>query len=112
MARGIFVKFNAGGALVSCAASDEDCIGVTLAAVTSGDLVAIALLGLCNETVIGVASAAIPFGAKVYLTAAGKLQKAPASGSVICVGRALEAATVADEEIEIIHQAPVEETIS
>ena len=118
MARGTVVKLDASDAskVAACAATDTGAIGVVLDDVSSGDNVAVALLGVANHTVEAVASGAIPAGAKVYLDASGKVRAAPAAGgadqSVVCVGIALTAAYADGNTVEIAHRAPTGETIA
>lgn len=118
MARGTVVKLDASDAskVVACAATDTGAIGVVLDDVSSGDNVAVALLGVANHTVEAVASGAIAAGAKVYLDASGKVRAAPAAGgadqSVVCVGIALTAAYADGNTVEIAHRAPTGETIA
>lgn len=118
MARGTVVKLDASDAskVAACAATDTGAIGVVLDDVSSGDNVAVALLGVANHTVEAVASGAIAAGAKVYLDASGKVRAAPAAGdsdqSVVCVGIALTAAYADGNTVEIAHRAPTGETIA
>lgn len=118
MARGTVVKLDASDAskVAACAATDTGAIGVVLDDVSSGDNVAVALLGVANHTVEAVASGAITAGAKVYLDASGKVRAAPAAGdsdqSVVCVGIALTAAYADGNTVEIAHRAPTGETIA
>ena len=118
MARGTIVKLDASDAskVAACAATDTGAIGVVLDDVSSGDNVAVALLGVANHTVEAVASGAIAAGAKVYLDASGKVRAAPAAGgadqSVVCVGIALTAAYADGNTVEIAHRAPTGETIA
>ena len=106
MARGTVVKLDASDAskVAACAATDTGAIGVVLDDVSSGDNVAVALLGVANH------------GAKVYLDASGKVRAAPAAGgadqSVVCVGIALTAAYADGNTVEIAHRAPTGETIA
>lgn len=118
MARGTVVKLDASDAskVAACAATDTGAISVVLDDVSSGDNVAVALLGVANHTVEAVASGAIAAGAKVYLDASGKVRAAPAAGgadqSVVCVGIALTAAYADGNTVEIAHRAPTGETIA
>lgn len=118
MARGTVVKLDASDAskVAACAATDTGAIGVVLDDVSSGDNVAVALLGIANHTVETIASGAIAAGAKVYLDASGKVRAAPAAGdsdqSVVCVGIALTAAYADGNTVEIAHRAPTGETIA
>jgi len=60
------------------------------------------LLGVTHNTVLMVASEAIPAGERVYTAASGKVQDEPsAAGTYYCVGRALTAAGDDGDVIEV-----------
>ena len=95
--RGDVLKFDTDGNVVKCAAATDAAIGVALDGAESGEIVAVAVLGSFAGTVVVKASAAVAKGAKV--TAHG----AEASGDDAAIGVALDAATAADDLIEVAH---------
>lgn len=106
MAMGTVVKLDASDAskVAACSATDTGAIGVVLDNVSSGDNVAVALLGVANHTLEVVAGGAISAGAKVYLAANGKV----AATGTIQIGTALKAAYADGNLVEIAHRAPTE----
>lgn len=106
MVMGTVVKLDASDAskVAACSATDTGAIGVVLDNVSSGDSVAVALLGVANHTLEVVAGGAISAGAKVYLAANGKV----AATGTIQIGTALKAAYADGNLVEIAHRAPTE----
>lgn len=106
MAMGTVVKLDASDAskVAACSATDTGAIGVVLDNVSSGDNVAVALLGVANHTLEVVAGGAISAGAKVYLAANGKV----AATGTIQIGTALNPAYADGNLVEIAHRAPTE----
>jgi hypothetical protein len=79
-------------------------LGITLDAISTaeaaaGDLVAVAVLGACNGTLLAVAGAAIRIDYYVCGDGAGGIKEA--ASTEYFIGRALQAATAAGDIIEI-----------
>ncbi len=114
--RGTIVKLATDNKVSACSATDANAIGVLLDDVSEGDNVAVALLGVSNQTVPMIASEAISEGDKVYLAADGEISAAPAAKStaqtVYCVGVALSPAYTDGNEIEVKHSSAIIETIA
>lgn len=108
MVMGTVVKLDASDAskVAACSATDTDtgAIGVVLDNVSSGDSVAVALLGVANHTLEVVADGEIRAGKKVYLAANGKV----AATGTIQIGTALNPAYADGNLVEIAHCAPTE----
>lgn len=117
MLRGTVVKLDSdANKVVAAGATDANAIGVLLDDVTSGDNVAVSLLGVDNHTVEVVASGAISVGEKVVLAASGKVSAVPAATSsaqtVYFVGIALTPAYADGNLIEILHRGAQTMTIA
>ena len=97
IAKGNVLKFSDGKVVPTTAANDA-AIGIALDSATEGDIVPVAVLGNFNGTVQVKAGGAIAQGAQIAANAT-----ATAAGTDVIIGRALEAASAANDMIEIAH---------
>ena len=97
IAKGDVLKFSDGKVIKTTAANDA-AIGIALDGATEGDIVPVAILGNFTGTVQIKAAGAISAGVQVAANAT-----ATGAGTDVIIGRALEAATAANDMIEIAH---------
>ena len=98
IAKGDVLKFDASGNVVKTTAANDAAIGIALDGATEGDIVPVAILGNFTGTVQVKAAGAISAGAQVAANAT-----ATAAATDIIIGRALEAASAANDMIEVAH---------
>lgn len=105
IAQGACVKLDANDASKAaiCGAEDAACLGAALDDCKAGDVVAVRLFGLANETANCIASGAIKPGATVVLDAGGKVKSGSAG---VVVGIALTEAFADGQPVEVLHRAP------
>lgn len=94
--RGEILKFSS-GKVVPCSADTDAAIGVALDAAANGEIVPVAILGSYTGTVLVLAAGAISQGAAV-----NPVGTAAEKGDLV-IGRALTAATAANDVIEVAH---------
>jgi len=97
IAKGDVLKFSEGKVIKTTAANDA-AIGIALDGAAEGDIVPVAILGNFTGTVQVKAGGAISAGAQIAANGT-----ATANASDVIIGRALEAASAANDMIEIAH---------
>ena len=99
--RGEVVKFSTDDddktVVVKCAAAADEAIGVALDGAEQGEILSVAILGAFTGTVVVKAGGAVAKGKKVNALGAA------AGDNEAAIGVALDAATAADDLIEVAH---------